>query len=79
MQVIQEREPVTITTVTDDDGPETFIAAILGLIIIAMLGYMIYAFNSNSSIVAPDMNAQTVAARLAPPQMPAPEPPPLVR
>jgi hypothetical protein len=77
MPVIQVREPVTIQTVVDDGGPESFIAAILGLIVIAMLGYMIYAFNANAPTVAPEMNAPTVAHPLTPPQTPAPAPSPL--
>lgn len=79
MPVIQEWEPIIIQTVVDDGGPESFIAAILGLIVIAVLGYMIYAFNANAPTEAPEMNAQTTSQPMTPPQTPAPLPPPLPR
>ena len=77
MAVIKEREPAT--TVVDDSGPGAFIAIILGLIVVAVIGYMIYAFNHNATSVTPDMNAPQSQAPLSPPQAPTPGPAPLGR
>ena len=74
MAVIKEREPDT--TVIDDSGPGAFIAVVFGLIVVAVIGYMIYAFNRNAPVVSPDMNAPQTQAPLSPPQAPAPGPSP---
>lgn len=76
MPYVQEREPVTIVDETDDSGPGSFVAAILGLIVVAVIGYMIYAFNHNATAVNPDMNTPSSQNPLSPPQAPTPGPAP---
>jgi hypothetical protein len=66
MAIITDREPVTITRITDDSAPASFIAATLGVIVVAVIAYMLYALNHNATTVTPDMNAPQAASAFDP-------------
>lgn len=73
MEVIKETPPTVETR--DDSGPASFIGTALGLVLIAMIGYMVYAFNHNAPSVT-DMNAQQSQSGLSPAEPPTRGPAP---
>jgi hypothetical protein len=60
-----------------NDAPiASFIGVFLILAVIMIAGFMVYSFNNNATVVAPDMNAQQTQFPLTPPQSPTPGPAP---
>jgi hypothetical protein len=74
MVELRDREQVVITPATDS-GAGAAAMIILALILVALIGYMIYAFSSNgpSTIIERDTNT-TIQQPMA---VPAPQPSPV--
>jgi hypothetical protein len=74
MPNVLDRDLDTITQIGTDSSGDSLIAIFMILSVIAMVGFMIYAFNHDGARITPHMNAQQMSLPLAPPQLPAPNP-----